>query len=58
MAKNKQLNFIASVKMLNIGVVNKFIINLGIEEGYSVLGNYQSFLTNQFSLVLLNYFSL
>ena len=30
MAKNKQLNLIASAKMLNIGFINKHIINLGI----------------------------
>ena len=28
MAKNKQSNLIASVKMLNIGFINKHIINL------------------------------
>ena len=30
MAKNKQSNLIANVKMLNIGVINKYTINLGI----------------------------
>ena len=30
MAKNKQLNLIVSVKMLNIGVINKYTIILGI----------------------------
>ena len=30
MAKNKQSNFIVSVKMLNIGVINKYTINYGI----------------------------
>ena len=30
MAKNKQLNLIAIVKMLNISFINKHIINLGI----------------------------
>ena len=30
MVKNKQSNLIASVKMLNIGLINKHIINLGI----------------------------
>ena len=40
MAKNKQSDLIASVKMLNIGFINKHIKNLGIGEGgYSVLLN-------------------
>ena len=30
MAKIKQSNLIASVKMLNIDFINKYIINLGI----------------------------
>ena len=51
MAKNKQSNLIASVKMLNIGFINKYIINSEIAGGgYSVLVNYQSFLSNIFSL--------
>ena len=50
MVKNKQSNLIASVKMLNIGVINKYTINKGIGGGYSVLVNYQSFLSNLFSL--------
>ena len=51
MAKNKQSNLVASVKMLNIGVINKYTTNLEIEgEGYPVLVNYQSFLSNLFSL--------
>ena len=33
MAKNKQSIFIASVKMLNIDVINKYTINLGIGRG-------------------------
>ena len=37
MAKNKQLNKIASVKMLSIGFINKYIINSGIGGGFSVL---------------------
>ena len=46
-----QSNLIASVKMLNIGVINKYIINLEIGGGgYLVLVNYQSFLSNLFSL--------
>ena len=66
MVKNKQSNLIASVKMLNISVIDKYTINKGIGEGgYSVLVNYQSFLSNLFSLAPpppppppLNYFSL
>ena len=50
MAKNKQSNLIVSVKMLNIGFINKYTTNLGIEGGYLVLVNYQSFLSNLFSL--------
>ena len=50
MLKNKQSNLIASVKMLNMGVINKYTINWGIGGGYSVLVNYQSFLSNLFSL--------
>ena len=55
MAKDKQSNLIANVKMLNLGVINKYTINLGIRGGYkqySVLVNYQSFLSNIFSLAL------
>ena len=33
MAKNKESNLIASVKMLNIGVINKDTINLGVGGG-------------------------
>ena len=52
MAKNKQLNLIAIVKMLNIGFINKHIINLGIGGGgYSVLLNYHSLASKIFSLV-------
>ena len=37
--------------MLNIGVINKYTSNLEIGGGsYSVLVNYQSFLSNLFSL--------
>ena len=50
MVKNTQSNLIARVKMLNIDVINKHTINRGIGEGYSVLVNYQSFLSNLFSL--------
>ena len=37
MIKNKQSNLIANVKMLNIGIINKYTVNLGIGGGYSVL---------------------
>ena len=51
MAKTKQSDLIASIKMLNIGVINKDTINLGMGGGgYSVLVNYQSFLSSFFSL--------
>ena len=50
MAKNKQSNLIAIVKMLNIGVINKYTINLEIGGGYPVLVNYQSFFSNLLSL--------
>ena len=33
MAKTKQSNLIASLKMLNLGVIKKDIINLGIVGG-------------------------
>ena len=33
MAKTEQLNLIPSLKMLNLGVINKDIINLGIGGG-------------------------
>ena len=58
MAKNKQSDFIAIVKMLNIGFIKKHIPNLGIGVGYSVLLNYQSLASKIFSLVpsLSNYF--
>ena len=52
MAENKQSNLIASLKMLNISDINKYAINLEIGGGggYSVIVNYQSFLSNLFSL--------
>ena len=52
MVKNKQSNLIASVKMLNIGVITKYTINqrIGQGGGYSALLNYQPFLSNLFSL--------
>ena len=60
MAKTKQSNLIASVKMLNIDVINKDTINLGVGGGggYSVLVNYQTFLSNFFSLAHSNLFFL
>ena len=50
MAKNKQSNLIAGVKMLDIGFINKHIINLEIGGGggSSVLVNYQP-LVSKFS---------
>ena len=36
MAKNKQANLIASTKMLNIGVINKYTVNLGIGGGGAI----------------------
>ena len=42
MSKNKQATLIASVKMLNIGFINKHITNLGIVVGFLVLVTYQS----------------
>ena len=54
MPKNKQSNFIASVKTPNIGFINKYIINSGIRKGggYSVWVYYQSLLSNTFPLAL------
>ena len=52
----KNSDFIAIVKMLNIGFIKKHIPNLGIGGGYSVLLNYQSFASNFFSLVLTQLF--
>ena len=50
MAKTKQSNLTARVKMLNIGVLNRDNISLEILGSYSVLVNYQSFLSNFYSL--------
>ena len=60
MAKNKQSDFIAIVKMLSIDFIKKHIPNLGRGGGYSVLVSYQSLASKIFSLVpsLPNYFSL
>ena len=44
MVKNKQSNLIASVKMLNIGVINKYAIYLGIGGG----GGYSVLITNDY----------
>ena len=60
MAKHKQSNLIASVKMLNIDAINKYTINLEIGGGgsYPVSSDYQSFLSNLISLAPPpNYFS-
>ena len=60
MAKNKLSNLIASVQMLNIGIINndnKYTTKLEIGGGgYPV--NYQSFLSNLFSLAPLQLFFL
>ena len=51
MAKNKQSDLIAIVKMLNISFINKHVINLGIGGGgYVVLVIYQSLLLIIFPL--------
>ena len=60
MAQNKQSHLIATVKLLNIGFINKYtrIINLGVgggvgrgvEWGYLVVINYQSLVSNFFSV--------
>ena len=53
MLKHRQSNLIASVKTPNIGFINKNITNSEIKgggEGYSVLVNYQSLLSNIFPL--------
>ena len=54
MPENKQSNLIANLKTPNMGFINKYIINSGIwgRGGYSVLGNYQSLLSNIFPLTL------
>ena len=36
MVKNTQSNLIASVKMLNIGVINKYTINKGLGGVFSI----------------------
>ena len=52
MPENKQSSLIANVKTPNIGFINKYIIDSGIRgrEGYSVLVNHQSLLSNIFPL--------
>ena len=51
MAKNKQSNLIAIVKMLNIGFISEHITYLGIGGGgYLVLVNYQSPVSKFFPL--------
>ena len=52
MAKNKQSNLIAIVKMLDIGFISEHIIYLGIGGGYLVLVNYQSPVSKFFPLAL------
>ena len=56
MPKNKESNLIASVKMPNIGFINKYIISSGIRGGYTVLVNFQSLLSNIFPLAPLQLF--
>ena len=46
MVRNKQSNLIASVKMLNIGVINKYTINLEI--GWAIQ---YKLITNHFSQI-------
>ena len=63
MTKNKQSDLIASVKMLYIGVINKYTINLiGIRGGgggsHLASVNHQSFLSNLFSLAPQLFFSI
>ena len=48
MVRNKQLNLIASVKILNIGVINKHTINKGIEGGGAIQ---YLLITNHFSQI-------
>ena len=51
MAKNKQLNLIAIVKMLNIDFIYKHITNLEIRKGgFVVFVNYQSLVSKFFPL--------
>ena len=47
MVRNKQSNLIASVKMLNIGVINKYTINKGIGGGGGAIQ--YLLITNHFS---------
>ena len=51
MAENKQSNLIAGLKILNIGFIKKYFINLGIGKGailFSVLVSYKSLRSNLF----------
>ena len=56
MVKNKQSNLITSVKILNIGVITKRTTGINYRKewgggwGYSILVNYQSFLSYLFSI--------
>ena len=59
MTRNKQQNLIGSVKNLNTGFINKYIIGLNSEmgwRGYSVLVNYQSLVSILFPLAPLQLF--
>ena len=61
MAKTKQSNLIASVKMLNVGVINKDTINLGIVGGgglFSITLTTNHFSQISFHLPPPKYFSL
>ena len=52
MTKNIQSNLIASVKMLNVGVIYKDIMNLGVGRGgYLVLVNYQPNISLKFLFI-------
>ena len=57
MVKNTHTNLIPSVKMLNIGVINKYTTNKETGGGLFSIVCYQ-FLSNFFSLAPPNYFCL
>ena len=58
MAKNKQSNLIASVKMLNIGFINKYIISSGIGGGLFIIRKLPITSLRNFSILPTNYFSI
>ena len=61
MVKNKQSNLIASVKMLNVDVIDKYTINYGIEGGEGAIQYYLLPIISFKSLFISpppNYFSL